>query len=148
MIAVLDTSVVLAGIFFRTDSYRCLVAFARRQYQVAATQVIFEEYREACAEFKARSGRTEKPELVLDWLYRKARLVDPVLLAEKLSRDPTDNKFVECALATDAEYVVSRDRDLLVLQKPFGIAIVSDTEFLRCLRRREKASRRERRHQR
>ena len=43
MTAVLDTSVVLAGIFFRTDSYRCLVAFARRQYQVAATQDISEE---------------------------------------------------------------------------------------------------------
>ncbi|MBM3840178.1 MAG: PIN domain-containing protein [Verrucomicrobia bacterium] len=46
MIAVLDTSVVLAGLFFRTDSYRCLVAFARRQYQMAGTHELFEEYRE------------------------------------------------------------------------------------------------------
>ncbi|MBI2949585.1 MAG: hypothetical protein HYY23_18270 [Verrucomicrobia bacterium] len=68
MIAVLDTSVVLAGIFFRTDSYRCLVAFARRNYQLAGTPDIFEEYREACAEFKQRSGRTEKPEPILEWL--------------------------------------------------------------------------------
>ena len=141
MIAVLDTSVVLAAIFFRTDSYRCLVAFARRQYQLAATRDIFKEYHEACAEFKRRSGRAEKPELVLDWLYRKARLVDPVLLSGKLSRDPTDNKFFECALAGGAEYVVSRDRDLLALEKPFGIAMVSDTEFLRRLRQRTKTRR-------
>jgi len=40
MIAVLDTSVVVAGIFFRADSYRCLVAFARRQYQLAMTNDI------------------------------------------------------------------------------------------------------------
>src|ERR1041385_4512771 len=139
MIVVLDTSVVLAGIFFRTDSYRCLVAFARRQFQLAATEEIFEEYREACAEFKQRTGRPEKPELVLDWLYAKARLVEPALLAGKLSRDPTDNKFIECALACAAEYVVSRDRDLLTLRKPFGILILSDREFVRLLRQREKA---------
>lgn len=145
MIAVLDTSVVLAGIFFRADSYRCLVAFARRQYQLAMTNDIFEEYRQACAEFKQRTGRHEKPELVLDWLYGKAWMVDPVVLAGKLSRDPTDNKFVECALACAADYVVSRDRDLLALEKPFGIAIVNDTQFLRRLREREKANHRQRR---
>ena len=76
--------------------------------------------------------------MVLDWLYRKARLVDPVLLAGKLSRDPTDNKFIECALAGGAEVVVSGDRDLLALEKPFGITLVSDTEFLRRLRERTK----------
>ena len=64
-----------------------------------------------------------------------------MLLSGKLSRDPTDNKWLECALAFNAQYVVSRDRDLLALQKPFGIAIVNDTGFLRVLRQRNKSRR-------
>ena len=141
MIVVLDTSVVLAAIFFRAASYRCLVAFARRQYQLAATAEMFEEYNEACTEFKRRTGRPEHPELVLNYLQSKARMFDPVLIAGKLSRDPTDNKFVECALAAGAQYLVSRDEDLLVLDKPFGIAIISDRHFLRILRQRHKIRR-------
>ena len=141
MIVVLDTSVVLAAIFFRAASYHCLVAFARRQYQLAATVEIFEEYDDACTEFKRRTGRREHPELVLNYLQSKARLFDPVLIAGKLSRDPTDNKFVECALAADAQYIVSRDEDLLVLDKPFGIAIVTDRHFLRLLRQGHKVRR-------
>jgi len=34
-------------------------------------------------------------------------------------------------LAAKAKFVISRDRDLLALEKPFGISVVTDQDFLR-----------------
>jgi len=38
---------------------------------------------------------------------------------------------IRCALAANAEYAVSSDRDLLALGKPFGIEIVTPVQFIK-----------------
>lgn len=50
-----------------------------------------------------------------------------VQIEEKLSvitRDPDDNKILECALAGEADLIVSSDQDLIKLKKFRNIAIV------------------------
>ena len=49
------------------------------------------------------------------------------------SRDPKDDMFIAAALAGGAKYLVTNDRDLLVLGTPFGISIVTPVEFLRAI---------------
>ncbi len=44
-IAILDTSVIVAGIFWQSDAYRCLIALTRRQFFIAGCEEIFSEYR-------------------------------------------------------------------------------------------------------
>jgi putative PIN family toxin of toxin-antitoxin system len=48
-------------------------------------------------------------------------------------RDPKDNKFLEVAVAGQAEVIVSGDEDLLVLHPFEGIPIISPAEFLKLL---------------
>jgi predicted nucleic acid-binding protein len=55
-------------------------------------------------------------------------------LSGKLSRGPDDNLFVATAMAARAKYIATQDRDLLVLEKPFGIAIVTPVQLVRLLR--------------
>ena len=50
-----------------------------------------------------------------------------------LSRDPTDNRILEAAAAGAADYIVSGDKDLLVLGEFEGIPIVSPTRFVTIL---------------
>jgi predicted nucleic acid-binding protein len=45
-------------------------------------------------------------------------------------RDPDDDKFVDAALVSSADTIVSGDRDLLDLGTVSGIAIVTPREFL------------------
>ena len=45
-------------------------------------------------------------------------------------RDPKDNKFLEAALAGEADAIVTGDDDLLVLHPFEGIDILRPTEFL------------------
>jgi predicted nucleic acid-binding protein len=47
------------------------------------------------------------------------------------SRDPKDDKFVACALAGDADYVVTEDKDILVLEALAGVRLVTPYDFLR-----------------
>jgi hypothetical protein len=39
----------------------------------------------------------------------------------RLRRDPTDDVFVASAVTAQTAFVVTQDRDLLALQKPFGV---------------------------
>ena len=45
-------------------------------------------------------------------------------------RDPKDDKFLEAALAGNADCIVSGDADLLVLNSFEGVSILSPAEFL------------------
>ena len=44
--------------------------------------------------------------------------------------DPDDDKFIECALALDAEYIISGDKDLLAVKEYKDIRIITPAEFL------------------
>lgn len=54
-------------------------------------------------------------------------------LGKRRSRDVKDDPFLACALASRAEFIVTKDKDLLVLEKPFGVEIVTPREFYRRL---------------
>ena len=54
----------------------------------------------------------------------------------KLVRDPADDKIVACALAADADYIVTRDKDLLSLGGHEGIRMITPERFLHLLRQR------------
>jgi len=48
-------------------------------------------------------------------------------------RDKKDNHVLECAVEGECEYIVSGDKDLLVLKEFQGIKIVTPREFVRIL---------------
>jgi len=70
------------------------------------------------------------PQPWLKWIEHKAKVYEPAPLGRKRSRDPDDDPFLACALASDARIVLSKDKDLLVLEKPFGIEIMTPRQFL------------------
>lgn len=47
----------------------------------------------------------------------------------EISRDPDDDKFIGCAKDGKALYIVSGDKDLLVLEKYEDIEIITANEF-------------------
>ena len=45
--------------------------------------------------------------------------------------DPADDKFIECAVALEAEVIITGDKALLDIRNYTGIRILSPTEFLK-----------------
>jgi predicted nucleic acid-binding protein len=52
---------------------------------------------------------------------------------DAVPRDREDNMVLECAIEGHAEYIVSGDNDLLVLNEFRGIHIVRASDFLKVL---------------
>jgi uncharacterized protein len=47
-----------------------------------------------------------------------------------VERDPDDNKFIECAVALTAEFVITGDKALKAIQEYMNIKVVSPRDFL------------------
>ncbi|MBI3849531.1 MAG: putative toxin-antitoxin system toxin component, PIN family [Verrucomicrobia bacterium] len=129
MNVVTDTNVVISAIFWPGESRQCMVLWAKRRFHLAITIPIFEEY-DKIARRVARKIPEVNPEPWLKWMERKAKVYEPALLGKQRSRDRNDDPFLACALASGAKTIISKDADLLVLEKPFGIEIVTPRQFL------------------
>jgi uncharacterized protein len=131
VIVVADTSVLAAAIFWQgSTARRCLVGLARRRFKLAVTDELATEYTLTCATLRTRRPQ-QNPAGPLAWLLSRALRVPPAPLGKQRSRDPKDDPVLACALAARADYLISNDRDLLALGKPFGVAIVTPAGFLR-----------------
>jgi putative PIN family toxin of toxin-antitoxin system len=58
-------------------------------------------------------------------LFEQATVVEP--------QDPSDDKFLACAKMAEAEYLVTEDKDLLVLEAYEGSRICQPVEFIEFL---------------
>jgi uncharacterized protein len=61
-------------------------------------------------------------------------LVETTPIAQRVSRDPDDDTVLACALAAQADLIVSGDQDLLVLRAFEGIPIVTAAQALERLK--------------
>ena len=131
MIVVLDTNVLASAIFWPTSTARrCLTGVARRWFRLGVTVDILDEYTATCAALHLTRPKQD-PSGPLAWIRSQAVYVEPAALGKQRSRDARDDMFLACALAAQADCIVSNDRDLLVLEKPFGVRIITPAEFLR-----------------
>ncbi len=80
---------------------------------------------------KYRSLATISPRQVIDLLSR-ADFVE-IGNPPPIARDPKDDMFVATALAGQADYLVSEDKDLLALGDAAGVSIIDTQTFLKIL---------------
>lgn len=76
---------------------------------------------------------TEARLLISDYTIL-ARYVTPVQITDCAIEDKKDLMFIECAVAGEADYIVSGDHHLLDLKTYRNIAIVTPAQFLTILR--------------
>ena len=129
MNVVADTNVVISAIFWPGESRQCLTLWAKRRFHLAITVPVFEEYGQIAQRVAAKIPGVN-PEPRLKWIERKAKVYEPSPIGKQRSRDADDDLFLACALASGAKTIISKDKDLLVLEKPFGIEIATPRQFL------------------
>ncbi|MFH1408420.1 MAG: putative toxin-antitoxin system toxin component, PIN family [Nanoarchaeota archaeon] len=56
--------------------------------------------------------------------------ITPLEYFHIINEDPDDNKFIDCAIASGAKYIISGDRQLLNIKQFRDIRICSPTEFV------------------
>lgn len=130
IVAVFDCNILISALGWGGHPRACLALVTGNQVKLCVTPEIWEEYDKRVPEILADERPDIDPRPLLNEIVRIAHFVTPSSLGKQRSRDPKDDRYLACALAARAKFVVSNDRDLLDLEKPFGVAIVTPIQFL------------------
>lgn len=128
---VIDTNCLLQ-IIARRSPYRPIWdAFLAGRFELCVSNEILEEYQEILEQQITNSVAENVVLLILN--QKNVRLVDPHFRMGLITSDPDDNKFVDCAFAAGADYLVSEDSHFSILRKtPFPqLNLVTLDEFLK-----------------
>ncbi len=129
MKVVLDTNVLISGIYFGGIPGKILEAWDARRFQLLVSTEILQEYLNVVERLADQCAGVEY-ESVLGLIIQNAELVQPSDLPESVSTDPDDDKFLACALAGDATTIVSGDSDLLKVSGYCGITVLTPKAFV------------------
>lgn len=111
---ILDTNVLLSGIFFGGVPGRILAAWQDERLELVLSPSILAEYHDAGTILAARYAAIENPlKAILALLTQTVSIVDAPNLRERVSGDPADDKFLACAIAAQVPLIVSGDKHLL-----------------------------------
>ena len=105
-------------------------AFLVGKFDLCVSNDILEEYQEI---LEQQITPTVAENLVLLILNKQnVKLVDPHFRMGVITADPDDNKFVDCAFAANADYLVSEDSHFNILRNmPFPhLNLVTLDEFM------------------
>lgn len=123
---VLDTNVVVSAAWGGVP-WRVVEAWLAGRYLLLISPAILAGYQVTLARLHPGSEAAAR---VLYAVYLKAVTVTPRERLTVVRQDPSDNRFLECALAGHAQSLVSGDRHLLSLRTFRGIPIVTPRAFL------------------
>jgi putative PIN family toxin of toxin-antitoxin system len=100
------------------------------KFQLCISNEILEEYQEIIGQ--QTTARIAENVILLILNRRNVTFVDPHFRMGLITEDPDDNKFVDCAFAANAEYLVSNDNHFKVLNHtPFPqLNLVKLADFL------------------
>jgi putative PIN family toxin of toxin-antitoxin system len=128
---VIDTNVFVSALFSAHGTPRRIIDLWKTgEITLCITKEILEEYIDVLRRFDF----IEKHELkrLLDLFKKRMNLIFIAftLSLSVIKDDPGDNKFIECAVAAQAQYIISGDKHLKALKMYRNIKIVSPSEFL------------------
>lgn len=128
MRAVLDTNVLVSGIFFGGPPGAVLDAWADRRFELLLTPSIFDEYLRTCARLSdSYPGLEYDP--ILATIAGHGSLIPDTPSPEQITPDVDDDKFILCAYATKG-VLVSGDRHLLATSGWNGVRVIKPRHFL------------------
>ena len=129
MRVILDTNVVVSGIFFHGPPYQILDIWRKGEINLIVSEDIFDEYLRV-GELLALQFPPVDPLPVLTMLKANSEIVVAERLPAPVSDDPDDDKFLACALVAKCKLIVSGDKHLLKVSGFEGIKVLKPREFL------------------
>jgi uncharacterized protein len=136
MRAVLDTNTIISALFWGGVPWKVYATAFDGKYIMLTTEDLFNEFERVIRRPKFTSSlatiQKTADELLNDYRVL-VQGVNPVEIPHNTVRDPQDQAVLACAVGGNADFVVSGDKDLLVLNPYQNILIVSAAEFLQQL---------------
>ena len=112
---VLDTNCLLASLSKRGAYFNVWRGLQEGKYTLCVSNEILEEYEEIIAQKTTPVIASNVVQTLLN--APSVELIDAFFRFELIQKDPDDNKFVDCAIAGNATYVVTNDSHFDILKE-------------------------------
>jgi putative PIN family toxin of toxin-antitoxin system len=132
--AVFDTNILFSATGWRGNPFQCVERARLGEIAAVTWPELMEELAEKL-ELKLGFSPEQAVETLADYLGFLCMVNIPKIL-DAVPRDPDDYMALECAIEGKAQYIVSGDKDLLVLKTFRDIQIVRASDFLKVLAER------------
>jgi hypothetical protein len=142
MRVVLDANIFISAVISdQGNPSEILRRWEERDFELVTSPSILEEVRRVIHYPKIQERYRLPKDAVQDLLAllrNQTVLVEPQVALDILERDSDDNRYLACAVAGLADYIVSGDAHLLDLESYEGVEILSPIAFLTLLRIQER----------
>jgi uncharacterized protein len=128
---VLDTNTIISGLFWGGLPRQLYIAAIDQRFKPVTSEDMLAELKRVLAyeKFaKALLKRDATPDTVVADYRELCELVTPIDIPPDAVRDPNDRIVLACAVGGQVDYLVSGDKDLLVLEDYEEVPIVTAEE--------------------
>ena len=129
---VIDTNVIISGILWTGIPNKIISAVEQGKFTSCCTPSIISEIENVLKRpyfTKRIDALNISVDSIVTGILEFSKLYEDSVASPVVLSDPDDDKFIFCALASQAKYIISGDRHLLDLRQWQGVKIVSPQNF-------------------
>jgi putative PIN family toxin of toxin-antitoxin system len=126
---VLDANIFVSSLFWGGNPRKVLERAINKSDELFISKEILYEVEEVIGRPKFHAGINEI-EFYIKSIEEIAHKIVPNKKIKNGSKDKTDNKYIECGIAANADYIISGDFDLLEIKEYGSIKIITAKEYL------------------
>jgi putative PIN family toxin of toxin-antitoxin system len=126
---VLDTNVLVSGIFFSGPPADILRAWSRGKFRLVLSPEILDEYTRVSTELADKFPDIDIRR-ILDLVVVRSEVCSPAALPQQVCEDRHDDKFFAAALDRRAKIIISGDKHLLRVSGYQSVSVLTPRQFL------------------
>lgn len=129
---VVDTNVIFSAIFFLGLPSKILDNILDGYYEIVLSEEIVAEYKQVINRYSKKKNSPNLPEIMdlIEILVSGSLFIDANNIVTPPCADPDDVKFLQAAIVTDAQYLISGDVHLLDVGVYPGGEVLTPRDFL------------------
>jgi uncharacterized protein len=133
---VVDSNVLVSASFWNGDSERIIALAESKKLELFLSKEIIDEfirvlgYEDIKRKIKDKGLEMKR---TVEKIEAISTIIEPKIKIKAVIDDPSDDKFIECAVEARADYLISKDKHLLKMKSFIDIDIITPKEFLKKL---------------
>jgi uncharacterized protein len=130
---VLDTNVLVSALLFKGSLSKIVDFWKAGRIKPVFSRATFQEFKKVLTYRKFALTTKEILILLEEEVLPYFEVAKVIKEVKGIFRDPEDALFLSCALASKADFIVTGDDDLLVLEQFKTVKIIKPIEFIHYL---------------
>ncbi|MGH7885998.1 MAG: putative toxin-antitoxin system toxin component, PIN family [Thermodesulfobacteriota bacterium] len=132
---VLDTNILLSALLFKKRTSEIVDLWKKEEITPFFTIYTFDEFKKALEYSKFSLTEDEIYSIIYKDVIPFFQVVEDTENIRGVCSDPDDDKFLSCAVSCKADFIVTGDKDLLILKLYKKVPILTPREFVELIQR-------------